>query len=301
MKKNNAWSLYWQGNNQESCIATNESVDGLILSTIWSKFTKKLDSHAKVLDLATGNGSVPIKLLAVNEQLNITGVDYADIAPSKYVSNNTLLVNVEFLPNVDIAQLPFEDCSFDVITSQFGFEYSHMIKASVEFIRVLKPKGKFLFVMHHENSEIVNPARRKLLELELLCQSQGILDKLKLFIDDQIKLDVLETIGQTFFSENKGNMTQEITGNLFSAVNQLINFKEQGYSKQQLLSIHDDVQLRVLAEKSRLEQLVLASLSEANIISFCQNIESSGANIFYNSIAMDDGAILAWQVEGCKI
>jgi len=44
--------------------------------------------------------------------------------------------------------------SFDVVASQFGFEYADPIKAAGEAARLLKPDGQFLALAHSRDSAI---------------------------------------------------------------------------------------------------------------------------------------------------
>ena len=62
MEESEAWSVYWQNNHQESCIAKGNTEDNFILSDIWRCFSLQLSHCSTVLDLATGNGSVAIQL-----------------------------------------------------------------------------------------------------------------------------------------------------------------------------------------------------------------------------------------------
>lgn len=56
MENTDAWSLYWQGSHQESCIANNSAGDQSILLDSWRDFALNLKDCSTVLDLATGNG-----------------------------------------------------------------------------------------------------------------------------------------------------------------------------------------------------------------------------------------------------
>jgi len=301
MDKNHAWSLYWQSSNQESCIATNAGEDAEVLRNIWRYFSEKLSEKSKVLDLATGNGSVPINLLSISEQLAITGVDFASISPHKFGPNESILAAVNFLPNIDIVSLPFEENSFDVVTSQFGFEYANKEQAAKEFIRVLKKSGKFLLIIHHKDSEVVKPAKTKINELTLLCEESGLFTQFECFLNNALCLFDIEQSGKHFLAQNQGKISQAITGQFFLGINQLIDFKEQLKPKSELLKLFSDMQIRMLAEKSRLEQLVSVALSLDEIVHFCDMLTLLGVTTSYQKVLLpSDSAILAWQVFGEK-
>jgi SAM-dependent methyltransferase len=58
--------------------------------------------------------------------------------------------------------LPFEEASFDAVVSQFGFEYSRTHKTAHQMARVLKPAGRFSFIVHHAQSSVVSANRASL-------------------------------------------------------------------------------------------------------------------------------------------
>lgn len=301
MDKNHAWSLYWQGHNQESCIATNSTEDSHVLSNVWKSFAKELSAQSRVLDLATGNGSVPINLLSANKQLKITGVDFASISPDKTSPKNAALTEVNFLSNIDIASLPFDDHSFDVVTSQFGFEYANATLAAQEFLRVLKASGKFLLIIHNQTSEVVKPAIIKVKELALLCEESDLMGQFEQFLQDKLSLNVLEQYGKEFLAHNQGKISKAITGQFFIGINQLIDLKEQSHRKVELLQSFSDMKIRMLAEKSRLQQLISVALSADEIEHFCDVLQTLGTTVDYKKVILpSDSATLAWQVIGEK-
>jgi len=301
MNKNQAWSLYWQNNILESCIATGAIEDGAKLASIWNQFAQQLTTKSTVLDLATGNGSVPINLLTSQQNLQVTGVDFADISPKKFSLNNTLLTNVDFVPKVDIADLPFKEHSFDVVTSQFGFEYADNTLAAQEFIRVLKTSGKFLLIIHHTDSEVVKPARVKIEELTLLCEKSELFNQFECYLKDEFSLVDLEQSGKQFLAQNQGKVSKAISGQFFSNINSLIDLKEQLTPNTELLVLFTDMQTRIEAERSRLTQLVSASLSVNEMADFCDMLKKLGAELDCQLVTLpSDGAILAWQVSGVK-
>jgi len=301
MKNNDAWSLYWQGGHQESCIANNSAEDQFILSDIWQEFAVSLAHNSTVLDLATGNGSVPNNLLSFNELLQITAVDRADINPQKHIEENSLLLKVLFMPNIDITQLPFNEATFDAITSQFGLEYSALNLSTNELIRVLKPQGHFLFIMHHKDSEVVVPARAKVKEFELLFDS-GLLDSFESFLNGDINLEQLNTVGEKILTEHCMIKSEAITGQIFTAIDKLIQLKGQGKDITELMTIYSTMKSRILAEMSRLKQLISVSLSEDDVMALCNSLEELGANVAFKSIDLpQERGVLGWKIIGTKL
>ncbi len=300
MENTDAWSLYWQGSHLESCITNNRSKDQSILVDSWRDLAMNLEVASTVLDLATGNGSVPNNLLKFNQLLQITAVDRANIDPKSCIEQNSLLNSVKFMPNIDITKLPFKKAMFDAITSQFGLEYSTLSLSTPELVRVLKPKGQFMFIMHHEDSEVVAPARIKVKEFNLLFNSE-LLANFEAFLKGAISLNALNVEGQKILSDPAWLKSETITGQLFTAIDKLIQMKEKGQSAAELLKIYQTMRNRIIAESSRLQQLVSASLSKNEVIAFCHALEKLGTKATYQSIDLTGNTgVLGWKIIGSK-
>ena len=112
-----------------------------------------------ILDVATGTGDIVFEILKDNN-VEITGLDYAENmiveANEKAISKN-VLNQVQFIHG-DAEELPFSDCSFDLLSISFGFRnIGHYDVALSEFNRVLKPGGKLAILEFSEpNSKIFN-------------------------------------------------------------------------------------------------------------------------------------------------
>ena len=102
------------------------------------------------MDLCTGNGAV-IRAVLESATKNVTsielcGIDSAEIAPHLIADGHPQLVS-HFVRG-SVTNLPFSDCCFDVVTSQFGIEYAPSERTTAEAMRVLKTGGKGLFITH---------------------------------------------------------------------------------------------------------------------------------------------------------
>jgi ubiquinone/menaquinone biosynthesis C-methylase UbiE len=244
---------------------------------------------------------VPNNLLKFNLLLDITAVDRANINPQKHIEDNFSLKSVEFIPNIDITKLPFKPCMFDAITSQFGLEYSALGLSTRELVRVLKPKGQFLFIMHHQDSEVVTPARSKVKEFDLLFKSD-LLARFESFLNGDICLQELNTAGEKILNDATWVKSQAITGQVFSAIDQLIQLKEQGQDTTVLMQTYQVMKTRVFAESSRLEQLISASLSKKEVIALCKTLGNLGTNTVFQSIDLAGNAgVLGWKITGSKL
>ena len=123
--------------------------DQMVRSVSWQ-------GDEQVLDVGTGSG---ILLIGCAEQLvngKVTGIDVwnpnAGGGTEEIFWKNVRKAGIEErakLHNADVRQLPFENESFDVITSSFAAHHfgneADREKAAREIVRVLKPDGQIVF------------------------------------------------------------------------------------------------------------------------------------------------------------
>ncbi len=253
-----AWSLYWAGGNLDSCLpADRADGDPHPIRQLWSDLAASLAPGTRVLDLATGNGAVPVSLLRGNPSLEVTGVDQAEIDPVAAVDDVPELKQVTFQGRVDVAELPFPAASFDVVTSQFGVEYGVLEEAAGEALSVLRAGGKLVFLMHHVESEVVAPAAPLREEIASLLDQKGPLPLLAKYVAGQIPVDKLEAAGERHLKANV-RRTPRITGQVYKMVNAIVERLSE--SPEQARIMTGVLSARLEAEHERLGQLQEAAL-----------------------------------------
>ena len=107
----------------------------------WREKFNELPEHARILDIATGNGAIATLAAELDADKNkgffITATDLAtinqDIVESKTAKE--LRRKIVFRSAVPCEKQPLEDNSCDLVTSQFGFEYSDVAAAVIEMRR----------------------------------------------------------------------------------------------------------------------------------------------------------------------
>ena len=212
-----------------------------------------------------------------------------------------LLSTVHFIPDINIQKLPFDDCVFDAVTSQFGLEYSNLSLSTPELVRVLKHKGQFMFVMHHENSEVVIPAKVKIKEFNLLLES-GLLENFALFLAGSLTLQQLNAAGEKILNNTDWIKSNAITGQVFLAIDKLIQLKNQNQNLVVIMEAFKDMKTRIDAENSRLNQLILASLSKDKVKKLCTSLEKLDTKVSFKLIQLNDNAdVMGWKVMGYKL
>lgn len=171
-----AWTAYWRSGRGASCFDGSDME--LRLTQVWGDFTDGLPDGARLLDLATGNGTVA-RICAARGRarkigLQIEGVDAAQIDPPKYTADpGQLFRDICFRGEVRLESLPFPDGAFDGVVSQFGFEYADEKPAVAEAARVLAPDGRLRLVMHARDGGVSLDIRQRLDRLRAVLHERG--------------------------------------------------------------------------------------------------------------------------------
>lgn len=103
----------------------------------------------RILDVCVGTGDIAIRFAQSNRAGQIVGIDLTDemlrIARRK-IRMERAGTPIKLLKG-DGLNLPFPDCSFDVVSIGFGLRnLGHHRKAISEMVRVLKPGGRLLIL-----------------------------------------------------------------------------------------------------------------------------------------------------------
>jgi ubiquinone/menaquinone biosynthesis C-methylase UbiE len=116
---------------------------GSTLQIVGEQLCEALDLRAgqRVLDVAAGNGNV--SLAAARRWCEVTATDYVPAllarARARAEANGLQMA----LQEADAEKLPFDDASFDIVTSSFGVMFTpDQKKAAAEMARVCRPGGK---------------------------------------------------------------------------------------------------------------------------------------------------------------
>jgi len=296
------WSLYWQTAELHSCLATDKEKDQLLLEKQWYDFADLLKVGASVLDLATGNGSVPHALLERNSSLVIDAVDQAKIRPDLSVKHSKSLEKVKFYPDQDIIQLNesiFKPESYDALVSQFGAEYAGLPIVLEKCLKLIKPGGQLKFIIHHQDSQLLANSQRKLKELTHVLLDNGFVDTLVAWSNGNVGFEQLEKQGLDNI-HNCSARSEQISGQIFEAVRQIAaRAKSDPERGVEMATILKD---RMLGEFQRLTQLISVAQSKNQILDLESIFIESGFNApRVNKIEFDlENYLLAWNIEASR-
>ena len=298
------WTLYWQSDRLDSAEAVRSADDAAAIHAFWRSLAVATHAGGTVVDLATGNGTVPAALLGENPDLVITGVDMADIDPVRFLSTPGALASVDFRGGIDICSLPFDDGSFNAATSQFGIEYTPLEQTIPEAVRVIVRGGIVQLLMHRESSEIVAPAATRRFEMDALLADDGVLQKLAVYVADDTPADDLEAAGEAHLASDVAR-TPGISGQIFEGINQVINLVTTS-NRQGARELCATMQMRLAADRDRLQFLEDCALDKPGFDEVIKLLEANGlgteaAGELHAGAGTEDDFVIGWQYRGRKI
>ena len=169
-----AWTAYWSSGRLHSCAeGAADNYEGVI-NHFWRGIAERLRPAGRILDLATGNGPLPLLFWQQKAgDVRIDAVDMAALAPSWHRPG--LHEQIRFHPGLALESLPFDDGVLDLVVSQYGIEYADRNRAIAECARVAASDATVALVVHHLGSVLVAVGREELEHQERLLAPHGLL------------------------------------------------------------------------------------------------------------------------------
>ena len=172
-----AWDTFW-AQEQKQARQTGAATGGgcmpdawrsiaAVQEAAWTRFAKPLPKGARLLDIASGDGRVLAMVAGSRGDLDLTGVDGAPNLPPP--PRGAVLRG-----GVPMEKLPFADRSFDVVTSQFGFEYGDHRAIAAQIARVLRPDGVLGLITHRLDGPIVAHNRKRRAAIAWAIEEQDL-------------------------------------------------------------------------------------------------------------------------------
>jgi len=182
------WETYYRGGGLVTCPTGPDSNYTLEARDVWVEFFASLPDGARIVDLGTGNGPIPLiakdVAAAAGRSFEIHGVDLAQIAPERDVADGArLFAGIRFHPGTSAERLPFESAGVDAVTGQYALEYTDVPRVLVEVSRVLSPGGRAQFVTHHRESIVLENSGPTFRQFEVLFEETRLLRRLRRFLE----------------------------------------------------------------------------------------------------------------------
>jgi len=290
------WSVFWQSDQLQSCMPVSEAGASDRLFSTWREFFDALPAGARILDLGTGNGSLAIQAVEASrakpEPFSIHGVDLAEIQPSRYVTSAaTALEEISFHPRTPMEKLPFADGHFDAVASQYAIEYSNTRKSLPEAFRVLKPGGRFCFLMHADDGALKDRCRLQSQQAQTILDSRlftALVDMLKRSVTAEAQntpqaLSLAEQSIKTFkailddlvqgFSNDEDH---SLVNNLFAAIMRLPDMR-RSQNLETLIAMANDIRDLLSAQAKRLQAMQHAALDDKAANDIVDRLRTLGA------------------------
>jgi ubiquinone/menaquinone biosynthesis C-methylase UbiE len=186
------WEQYYRtGAYATGPVGADGSYD-LEVRALWQAYFSSLTEKSRVLDVGTGNGVIAGIAVEVSNQhqlsLEVHGSDLAQIQPMRDVPDAVLRIQgVQFHPGIATESLPMADEFFDAVSGHYALEYAKTKAALAQIHRVLKPGGRALFVLHHQDSVLVKNALETIREGAYIVQDVKLYKKLRELLSYQGK------------------------------------------------------------------------------------------------------------------
>lgn len=159
----NDWSNYWTGRvaNEAGAALVGVGIEtDETLAKLWAGVFDGLPAKTRVLDLACGAGAA-LKAAAKAGLKDLTGLD---MVADAIVSLQRELPQARGVV-APANQTGLTDNRFDLVVSQFGFEYAGAEETAHEVSRILAAGGQFAAICHYADGAIADECQGRLDQL----------------------------------------------------------------------------------------------------------------------------------------
>lgn len=170
------WSRYWQTGHLTSLPEDFSAIYDGEIEAFWAARVRDLPAAAAVLDVCTGNGPVALLIARHASDARIWAADAADVDPTTTLSAHPALAElaerITFLSATPAETVDGLAQHFDLVTSQYGVEYTDWTASARAMAAALKPGGRLALVAHVPTSAMVKAMEAEQAEYKLLNDSE---------------------------------------------------------------------------------------------------------------------------------
>jgi ubiquinone/menaquinone biosynthesis C-methylase UbiE len=304
------WEDYWKTGWVVSCPTGPMSGYTGALRSLWERFFATLGDGARLLDIGTGNGALPLIALEVARRrdvnVEIHGVDLARIDPVAQVPEGARLFDgVTFHGGVAAEQMPFADGRFDAVCGQFALEYTQCPTALREVHRVLAPDSAACFVLHHASSIVARNARESLQHAQELEERAGAFTDLRDYVaaerSDPSQAAVIHA-RMTRRMQHLHRLASQSTGSkllagVLPALARLFELRRT-LSAEDFATAFADAHQAFKAAERRLADLVAAAVDETGLEAIEEQARAAGfVGIRHATVQEDATTLVGWVLE----
>lgn len=274
------WGNYWQGR------AASEAGAALVgagvendaqIAAFWDDILSGLPKNTRVLDLACGAGSVLRRAKACGLSA-LTGVD---------ISSDAIVTLKAAFPDVTGISAPADntglaEASFDIVASQFGFEYADVLAASAEAARLTAQGGQFAALAHMKGGAIEKEVGAQLSDARAIIDTGFIPLAKDLFrVEMSGGTDAAFDAAAARFGPAQtalmdiAKRTGGLAEHLYRGAQTLYQ-QRRGYALSDINSWLDGMSTEIAAFTGRMTSMQNAALSEQDTKAVCAVFEQNG-------------------------
>lgn len=180
VSRESVWSHYWRQGPLHSLLGSySGNYDGVV-ADFWEEVFCDVPGTTRMLDIGTGNGAIPALALgtpATPRKFDIHAADLSAIHPDWMLAlSDERKARLHFHAGMSAESLMFPDGAFDLVTSQYGFEYTELADSVPELSRVLAVEGQVAFVLHHTGSRLFAVAQADAAHVTSLLAPAGAME-----------------------------------------------------------------------------------------------------------------------------
>lgn len=158
------WSSFWAEANLTSFRDSFSSNYDAQIADFWRSQFAELQTGSRILDLCTGNGAIAILAaqysLEHKQDFTVVATDAAEIhcdaLQERFPDLSKALSTIEFIDETRIEDLVLPANSFDLISSQFGIEYTDVASSAPQIATLLRAEGRFVALSHCPQSAVMD-------------------------------------------------------------------------------------------------------------------------------------------------
>ena len=296
------WARYWSSGYPTSL--PNQYPNGYtgFIRDLWESIFDEMPDHGRLLDVGTGGGAVARLAFEHFKAHGIRGeihaIDCVNIEPPPAFRRSSMM---HFHPSTSVESTGFQTGYFDLVTSQFAIEYTDTRLSMAEMSRILKNNAEAVFLLHSDDSAIVDTAKRELGLIKLLWGEEGLVERVRRYLSlidsvDRVPLAKAQSeVSRAYVNIRRSEHFQsfpDLLESAFESANTALEVDEH-VSVSMRLSALEAKESEVKDRLARLNDLVIASLDERGIDSLISLAQSMGFKIKRNeNFYHESGAIL---------
>lgn len=274
------WETYWRGrasggNGDISSQPGIESDEDI--ARHWNDELSKVSKSARMLDLACGAGSV-IRHAHAEGHTALTGVD---------ISADAIGFVERSYPGVTgvvshLQALPLGDEQYDLVVSQFGFEYAGALDLAPVIAELLAPGGLFSALVHMREGAIARECEGALKETEMF-EATGFTTAARRLFEAMGRDESSEAvdIARVQLEEPQKALMElakqghKLAQHTLQGAAQLFQ-RRQNYALQDILQWFDGLDAENAAHQDRMKGMLDASLTREEAVKFIKRLEEAG-------------------------